>query len=237
MKANQLLLILILFSHSLFSQSQAKKSDGLSVGVNFAPTFHSWSYRNSSEYDEVVSLMDSIMSSKTGIAFGVITEFYLNTKSSIKTGLTTSIYPYESIVMEANVEDPILPCGSYSSSGSDFYIDIPVSYKRSVYRCKNIDLTIGAGIMNKFLFYNKSSFYSVCGEGKELVSKSGSVVKQFNYLIAATVDAGFDLYLTKRLSIGVNPSFEYSLINIKKDREITNKYYQICLYIFAMWKI
>ena len=231
-------MILFLFSGQVvFSQNKTNKTKGVSIGLIIAPQFSNWSYNNNKEYQSAVDLMDSIFTTKNGGSLGFVAEFQLNNKSSLKTGLTTSIYPFETITMEANVEDPLIPCGKYSLAGSDYFIDLPFSYKHSLYKTTRINLFLGAGIINKFLFYTRTKSYSICNGEKDLMSKSGNVVKYFNYFIAASIEAGIEILITERFNVGFFPSFEYSVLNIKKDREITKKYYQVGLNLSAVWKL
>jgi len=226
---------LVCIGHLLMSQTQDNNFNGVSIGIFVAPQFISWNYKYDEEYKEVVEIMDSVGEVKNGMSFGINTDFYFNHKSSLKTGLSISLYPYETINMKANVEDPLLPCGNFSHSGTDYFIDLPILYKHILLKRKRINFFVGAGLLNKFLFYTRTKTYSICNGNNELIDKSGSVAKSFNYFISTLLEAGIDFVISEHLILGLSPSFEYSLINIKRDREITKKYYQTRINISAAW--
>lgn len=232
------LLILLLFSGQLLlSQDKMNKSRRISLGLIIAPQFSNWSYNTTAEYQEFVDVMDSIYNTKNGGSIGFIMEFHFDKKSSLKTGLTTSFYPFETIVLNVNGDDPTIPCGQISFSGIDYFIDIPLIYKYSLYSTKRVNLFLGAGIINKFLFCTRTKSFSICNGEKELTNKSLTLANDVHFFMAASIEAGVEISITERFNIGFFPSFEYSLINIQQDRQITKKYYQLGLNLIMAWKI
>ncbi|NOU48787.1 MAG: hypothetical protein HOO86_17235 [Bacteroidales bacterium] len=214
---------------TLFSQNESIRAERFSIGTIFAPQFSNWTYHNSPKYQTIVDLMDSIYTTKDGFSFGFVADFYLDKRSSVKSGILTSLYPIETIVMIANSEDPIIPGGRYSFSGIDYFIDIPLIYKYSLYTNRRVNLFLGTGVVNKFLFYTSTKSFLYNNGAKELMNKSGDFPNFFTYFIAASVEAGIEISITERINFGFFPSFEYSVLNVKKDREITRKYSQIGL--------
>ena len=97
---------------------------------------------------------------------------------------------------------------------------------------------MSAGLINKFLFYNRTESYSEClGSGnRELISKSGNITNSFNYFIAASIEAGIDFSITDKIYTGLYPSFEYSFLNSNKNKNFKKHYYLIGLNINVLYK-
>ena len=237
-RVTYILLIITLFSvNTLLCQNEENASNRFSLGLVFAPQFSNWSYNYKSEYQDINDLMDSIYKDKNGFSFGFIAEYHFN-KSSIKSGLQTSLYPYETVILDVNnPANPEFSCGLYSNSGTDYYIDIPFIYKYSFFRTKTLNIFLGAGVINKFLFYSRTKVFSHCNGVKELINSSAEVVNDFQYYIAASIETGIEVSLIEKLVIGFFPSFEYSLNNKIKEGLIKRKYYQLGLNLSVGWKI
>ena len=211
-----LITIISLCSQALLSQNEGNSTNRFSLGIIFTPQFSNWYYKTTPEDQFVVDYMDSVLTNKNGFSAGIIMEYDLNFKFSLKTGFQSSYYPYESIILEINnYDDPLFPCGRYSYTGSDHFIDLPILLKYNLYKTNRIKLFLSAGLINKFLFYNRTESYSEClGSGnRELISKSGNITNSFNYFIAASIEAGIDFSITDKIYTGLYPSFEYSFLN------------------------
>ena len=230
--------ILLIFGHNLFSQNE-ESNNKYSIGIVFTPQFSNWKYKTSPEYQWFVDLADSIYIEKNGFSFGIISEYKINNKFDLDFGVVSSYYPYETIILTNNLpnQDPLLPCGRGSFSGSDHFIDIPISLKYNLINRNRVTLFVGIGIVNKFLLFERVKSFSECYNNKELISKSCKIVDFFNYYISGSLKAGIDISITDKISTGFYPSFEYSLFNIKKDREITRHYNLVGININMLYKL
>lgn len=230
--------VVFLHSHFLFSQSDGERINRKSLGIVFTPQFSNWYYKSTPEYQWVVDYYDSVFIHKNGLSIGIILEYDINSTFAVKTGLQFSYYPYETIILEANVDDPLFPCGHFSFEGTDYFLDLPLLLKYDLLKTNRLIFFLSGGIINKFLFYERTKSYSECfsHKNRELIGKSGNFTKSFIYFIAASIEAGINISITDRIYTGLYPSFEYSFYSNMQKNDFNRCYYLFGLNISVAYK-
>lgn len=222
-------LIILLFGYNFsFSQDEIPDKKGLALGVTFAPQLYNWRISDS-EWQWAYDLFDSLYNEEVGFLVEVNLEFELSNKFSIKTGFGSSIARNKSMIMDLNVTDPIIPSQHISMREISYFLELPVMLRYDLYKTDRWRVFLGAGIINKFLFYNVVKSYAEYPETgeTEFWMKDGSFVNNFYMLMAASVEAGIAYNFSSRISAAFFPSFEYSFVDISSRKQNSNRGYTL----------
>lgn len=232
MKKNSIILISIflIFSTSqiLISQNTETKNNKILLGVNITPQFSNWYIKTTPENSWLTQVNDSTFKHKNGLSFGIDIDIPIKNKFSLKTGLLASFKRYETPLNKVNITDPILTYEYLSSTGSDYFLDIPVLIKYNYFSSKKIKLSIGCGIVNKFLIFNINKLYgshTPNSNNKSLLNKSSNLTNDFVYWLALKIEANLKYSITHRLSAGISTSYEHSITQNFKKSDISQFYY------------
>lgn len=220
------------------SQDETENKKGFSLGITFAPQFYNW-HTTDSEWPWVDDLMDSMYIDQLSFLVGLNTEFELSHNLAIRTGLNTSIYRSKSIIMEIHTNDPLIESEFISFKYITYFLELPIILKYNFFHTDQIKLFAGAGINNKFHFYNVGKTYAEYPDtgDHELMSKSGGIVKYITYYMAAEIDVGIDFTFSKKISTGFYPSFEYAFLNLStRNRNLKRNYYLLGLNFCVAYK-
>ncbi len=225
-----LLMVFLGGTFNAYPQTTKEKKDRLSLGFVFTPQFWHWYHRNSPELQSIVDMDDSVYNDKNGFSTGFTIEYDLNDKISLKSALLTSFYNYNTIPIELYPEDPSDPImmGRYVSySGSDHFIDLPLILKYKFHEIKRFSFFVGAGFINKFLFWNREKVYMQYfpSGDKNLYSKQSGIVHEFHYMLAATAEAGGEYSINDKFRLSLYPSFEFSLLSPNNNPDMKRHYY------------
>ena len=227
------LILLLLASFNVTSQTEKPESRKFSFGVNFSPDYSFRSlHSNNPDYDFASNQLDDWEVPAFGFTTGLSVRYLANEKFEFESGIQFSDKTYN---FDVNKDDFITPNDGLNLSDDPaiperaitqnhfYYLGVPIKLNYYFLQ-KRIRMYVSAGVSADFFLDDKSKSFMKFSDGSEIHENYENDYDYKKISLTGLAGIGAETKFSQRFGIRVEPVFRYSFTPLLDELVKVNLY-------------